>query len=87
MDKLRSIVRNSAFEKELRAIEPHIEKADEFLEGVEMVLARLPECGHRIGNSPIWFIAGLTVDLAIYYTFDEDRVVLLSICKTKPIEP
>jgi hypothetical protein len=87
MDKLREIVRNSRFEKELRAIEPHVEKADEFLEGVEMVLARLPECGHRIGNTPVWFIAAWTVDLAIYYTYDEDRVVLLSISKTAPLEP
>ncbi len=87
MDKLRTIVKNSRFEKELEAIEPTIEKADEFLEGVEMVLARLPECGHQIGNSRVWFIPGWTVDLAIYYTFDEERVVLLSICKTTPIEP
>jgi hypothetical protein len=87
MDKLREIVRNSRFEEELLSIEPHVKKADEFLEGVEMVLARLPECGHRIGNSTVWFIAGWTVDLAIYYTFDEDRVVLLSICRTTPIEP
>ena len=87
MDKLRTIVKNSRFEKELEAIGPTIEEADEFLEGVEMVLARLPECGHQIGNSRVWFIPGWTVDLAIYYTFDEERVVLLSICKTTPIEP
>jgi len=87
MDKLRDIFKNSRFEQELRVIEPHVEKANEFLEGVEMVLARLPECGHQIGNTPVWFIAGWTVDVAIYYTFDEDRVILLSICKTKPIEP
>jgi hypothetical protein len=87
MDRLRDIVKNSRFEQELAAIEPHIERADEFLEGVEMVLARLPQCGTQIGDSHVWFIPGWTVDLAIYYTFDADRVILLSICKTVPIQP
>ena len=87
MDKLRDIFRNSRFDQELAAIVPNIERADEFLEGVEMVLARLPECGTQIGNTRVWFIPGWTVDLAIYYTFDADRVILLSICKTAPIQP
>ncbi len=87
MDKIRDIFRNSRFEQELAAIVPSIERADEFLEGVEMVLARMPECGTQIGNSPVWFIPGWTLDLAIYYTFDGDRVTLLSICKTAPIQP
>jgi hypothetical protein len=29
--------------------------------------------------APVWFIAGHTVDLALYYTFDEDNVYLLSV--------
>jgi len=87
VDKLRDILRNSRFEQELKAIVPNIQRADEFLEGVEMVLARLPECGTQIGNSHIWFVPGWSVDLAIYYTFDADRVILLSICKTAPIQP
>jgi hypothetical protein len=87
MDKLRTIVKNSRFEKELEAIESVVEKADKFLEGVEMVLARLPQCGHQLGNSNVWFIPGWTVDLAIYYSFDDERVVLLSIRRTNPVEP
>jgi hypothetical protein len=87
MDRLRDIAKNTRFEQELAALEPNIERADEFLEAVEMVLARMPECGTQIGNSRVWFIPGWTVDLAIYYTFDADRVILLSICKTPPIQP
>jgi hypothetical protein len=87
MFKLRSIVRNSQFGKELDEIEPHVERADELLEGVENVLARLPQCGQRLGESDVWFIAGWTVDLAIYYTFNDESVFLLSICRTKPIMP
>jgi len=87
MDRLRDVFRNSQFAEELAALEPNIERADSFLEGVEMVLARLPECGSQLGSSHVWFIPGWSVDLAIYYTFNADRVILLSICKTTPIEP
>lgn len=87
MEKLRTVVRNSRFQAELDAIEPRVERADEFLKGIEMVLARLPECGRRIGNTEVWFIAGWTVDLAIYYAFDDERVILLSIIQTKPLDP
>jgi hypothetical protein len=41
MDKLRDIFRNSRFEQELAAIEPNVERVDEFLEGVEWYW---PEC-------------------------------------------
>jgi hypothetical protein len=87
MEKLRDIFRNQRFEQEVAAIEPNVKRTDEYLEGVEIVLARLPECGTRLGNSSVWFISGWTVDLAIYYTFDDNKVVLLSICKTPQIEP
>jgi hypothetical protein len=68
----------------LAKIEPNIRKADEFLEGVEYVLARAPECGHRLDDSSVWFISGYTVDLAVYYTFDDNTVHLLAIEKAFP---
>jgi hypothetical protein len=34
-------------------------------------------------GSQVWFICGHTVDAAIYYTFDNDHVDMLSIEKTK----
>ncbi len=60
-------------------IEPSVQRADEFLEGAETVLSRAPESGYQLHESSVWFIAGHTVDLVLYYTFDEDEVTLLSI--------
>ena len=62
-------------------IQPDTKKADEFLEGAERILARMPEEGHSIDGSNIWFMAGHTVDLALYYTFDTNHVYFLSIKK------
>jgi hypothetical protein len=85
LPKLREIVRNRRFENELRALEPHVRRADELVEGVEIILARTPECGSQLGDSHVWFVPGYTVTLAVYYTFDEDRVILLSVKRvTRP---
>ena len=62
-------------------IEPNVRRADEFLEGVETILSRQPESGYQLGDSNVWFIAGRTVDIALYYTFDDDYVYFLSIEK------
>src|SRR5439155_20278782 len=43
------------------------EKVDDFLEAIEMVLSRQPECGQHLANSHVWFIAGYTVPLVLYY--------------------
>ncbi len=83
----RTIVREPRFEQELSANEADIERADEFLEGVENILCREPQHGHRLGNSHVYFIPGWTVDLNIYYTFNDNEVFLLSICKMAPPEP
>ena len=70
----------------MMAIEPNVERADTFLDGVETVLSRNPQCGTRLGHSHVWFVPGWAVNLAIYYTFNDDEVVLLSITKTTPPE-
>jgi hypothetical protein len=57
-------------------------RADEFVEDATFVLARNPEYGTRIGQK-VWFlpmwrqIEGRS--LSLYYTFDADRMFLLSI--------
>ena len=51
------------------------------MEGTEKVLSRNPEEGCQIDHLNVRFIPGYTVDLALYYTFDEDRVYFLSITK------
>jgi hypothetical protein len=87
MANLRTIVKNPRFEEEMTAIEEDVKRADDFLNGVEKILRREPECGTRLGRSHVWFIPGWTVDLNIYYTFNDDEVFLLSICKMAPPEP
>jgi hypothetical protein len=65
-------------------IQQNVKRADEFLEGVEIILAREPEGGCRVENgSNVWFACGHTVDIAIYYTFDADNVYFLSAKKVK----
>lgn len=86
-DKLRTIRREPRFAQELAAIEPDIEKADEFMEGAEIILCREPTYGHRLGNSDVYFIPGWSVDLNVYYTFNDDEVFLISICRMEPPEP
>ena len=77
--KLREVIWDKRFESELRALEPHTRRADELVEGVEITLSRNPTCGTRLQESDVWFIAGYTVDLAVYYTFDADHVILLPV--------
>ena len=81
--KIRTIVYDKRFVSEMAKIEPNVRRADEFIEGAERVLARNPEIGFPLDGSQVWFICGHKVDAAIYYTFDEDYVYLLSIQKTE----
>jgi hypothetical protein len=83
MDKLRTVIYDERFEYELSLIEPHVRRADEFVEGAAVILSREPEFGCRLEESQVWFINGHTVDAALYYTFDEDNVYFLSIQKAK----
>jgi hypothetical protein len=87
MSKIREIIKEPRFEQEMAAIEPNVKRADEFLEGAETLLCREPQIGHRLGNSHVYFIPGWTIDLNIYYTFNEDYVFLLSICRMAAPEP
>jgi hypothetical protein len=82
--KMRTIIRDHQFDQEMVDIEASVKRADEFLEGVEIILSRSPESGSRLSNSSVWFVPGYTVDLALYYTFDENNVYFLSIQKTSP---
>jgi len=87
MANIRTIIKNPRFERELQALEPNVRRADEFLEGVEEILCREPQTGHRLGNSHVYFLPGWTIDLNVYYTFTDNEVILLSICPMAPPEP
>lgn len=84
MTNLRTIIRDERFEQELALIEPDIKKADEFLQAVEWALARSPFSGQQILKTPTWIclmkpITGNVSHLAVYYAFNDDCVVLMSI--------
>ena len=84
--KIRTIVREHRFEREMARIVASVQRADEFLEGAEHVLSRTPDAGYRLEDSNVWFIGGHTVDVALYYTFDDDYVYFLSVEKVPPPE-
>ena len=84
MPVYRDIVRTERFERELQKLEEDPRRADEFTEAVEWTLARDPTSGTQIKDvPPIWFIPMVDIpfgsSVAIYYTFDDNRVWLLSI--------
>ena len=87
MPVYRDIVRTERFERELREIEESPRRADEFTEAAEWTLARDPSSGTQIKDDPpIWFIPMVDAlddsTVAIFYTFDDQKVWLMSILKS-----
>lgn len=83
-DRLRTIIKLEAFEEDLRAISADPVRADEFAEAAEWVLARDPGMGTQVArDSLVWFLPmadlGLGAQMALYYTFDDERVYFLSV--------
>jgi hypothetical protein len=90
---LRTIIKTPRFELELRdLVRQGARGADEFIDATEWALARRAEIGTRIttDNPPVWFLPVVEVarlsPLAVYYTFDNDCVILLSIQVTMQSE-
>ena len=84
--RMREIVRDRRFEKEMSEIEPSVKRSDEFLRGTEEIISKIPEEGHRLKNSRVWMIPGPLVDLVLYYTFDKNKVYFLSIKESPTYE-
>jgi phospholipid N-methyltransferase len=81
---LRTIVKEHRFEAELRKLHPDAQRADEFIEGAEITLARDPMRGTQSSiGSVVWFLPMNDVPnhpaLNLYYCFDEDCVWLMTI--------
>jgi len=80
--KIREIVEEPQFSVELQELEPDAVRADDFVDGAKWVLSRNPEVGKKIGQL-VWFLAmarsATGPAMVLYYTFDDDRVFLLSI--------
>ena len=84
--KHREIWHEHRFERELARIEPNTRRADEFLEGAIEILATNPFYGTQLDpGSAVWFLPIADIPslpkLWLYYSFDDDNVILLSIEK------
>lgn len=87
-DKLRSVIKEHRFEEDLRRIYDDARRADEFIEGVETILARKPEAGIQVAdNSPVWCVLSNAhhelSPFIVFYTFNENYVYLLSVRLTE----
>jgi hypothetical protein len=84
--KLRTVIESHRFSLELKEIIKDAPAADDFVFGAKYRLARLPEEGKRIGESHAWFLPMVEqpnlMPVVLYYTFDEETVILLSITET-----
>ncbi len=86
-DRLRRVIREHRFERELRALIADAIDADRFVEGAEFLLVRDPEVGFQLEpGSDIWFLPMTPINgeqVSLYYMFDEETVSLLSIAQVK----
>jgi hypothetical protein len=80
---MRDVVYEHEFDEQFAAIEPEFERADAFVKGVEWVLARDPTRGNCVDRQHnIWHMPLIDIfetALAVYYTFDDRTVYMLSI--------
>jgi len=80
----REIIEEPSFRKELMAIESDPRGADVLLEGAIWVLSRDPRQGQQLGGyySLTWYVTiarpGKS-QLVLYYAFDDEEVLLVSI--------
>ncbi len=84
-EHLRQVIREHRFERELRALIDKAIPADQFVEAAEFLLARDPLIGSRVDeDNRVYFLPMAPVEgkqIALYYTFDESTVWLLSIAR------
>lgn len=77
--KIRELIESARFKESRRRIEPDAERFDNACLGVSFVIARHPENGQRTENPVIWAMPTkewMATPLVIYYSFDQDRVIL-----------
>ena len=79
----RSVIREHAFEDELRALIRDALAADEFVEAAEFLLARDPRTGSQWSpGSAVWVMPMAPLEgksVALFYTFDDAAVCFFSI--------
>jgi hypothetical protein len=88
----REVIEQPRFVEELKAIHRDARRADDFVDGARWALGRDPSVGTHIGKGHVWILPIAEFEsadpVALFYTFDDDHVYLLSIRKTVyPPEP
>jgi hypothetical protein len=81
---VRNIIKEHRFELELRELRGSGRDTDDVVEAVEWAFARKCPLGTQAATDPpVWFILMIDeprlIPLCLYYTFDDDVIVLLSI--------
>ena len=85
---LRQIIEEHLFSAQLQDLVPNSKRADEFVAGAVWALARDPEIGTQMRpGSLVWAVpineyAPGVGKVVIYYTFNDERVHLISIEET-----
>ena len=80
--RLRTIIHEPRVTRELMALEPMLDRAEEFVAGIEWVLARDPCAGTRVLSSDVWALAATFADgksVIVYYAASVHTVSLLSV--------
>ena len=83
-EKIRQVVREHRFEDELRGLIAEAIPADQFVEAAEYLISRDPFIGSPTEDPKVWAVPMALVDdaqVALYYTFDDTTVWLLSIAR------
>ncbi|HPO08027.1 MAG TPA: hypothetical protein PLZ55_05120 [bacterium] len=81
---MRQIIKTAPFQAEYVSFAAEFARAGEFITGAEYSLGRNPYLGDEIqGNPPVRIYRFFDVrgkkNAVLYYTFDENRVIFLSI--------
>lgn len=80
---MRKLYQDDEFAKQYADLQQHVPRLDEFMRGLKHKLLTNPEFGTQIQHDPpVWFVGMPDIvakPIGVSYTFDDDRVVLLSI--------
>ena len=84
-ERIRQVVREHRFERELRALIADAIPADQFVEAAEFLLARDPLIGSPVDADQLVYVLPMAPiegeQVSLYYAFDQATVWLLSIAR------
>ncbi|MCB1036389.1 MAG: hypothetical protein KDD47_21365 [Acidobacteria bacterium] len=83
MSSRRSIRRDPRYERELAQIASEHPRAEEYQRGLELALSQMAERGNSVRGAPylVWPLHIGPHRFAVYYTYDDVSVTLISVWK------